>query len=177
MPTEILRPDATGDETQLSPNEPTNWDEVNEASADGDTTYVSTTSNAVDSYNVQSSALGGGDTVDSVDVWDRSKVNAGAGAGDAVTAGVRLSGVNSMGTQTQLTTSYADRESAGLSRPGGGSWSVDDLASLQVRIVLAESGTSNSRCTQLWVEVNYTAGGGGGGQPPRSMHQFRQRRV
>jgi hypothetical protein len=179
MATEILRPDSDGDETALSQNGASeDWDCVDEASPDEDTTFLSFASSTLtfSSPNLQASALTD-ETIDSVDVWDRSKVNAGAGSGDNKQAGVRLSGANSMGSTVQLTTSYTDRESAALARPGGGSWEVADLASLQARIGLQESGTSSSRCTQLWVEVNYTAGGGGGGQAPRSLHQYRLRRV
>ena len=177
MATEILRPDADGDEVALLANgAAADWDCVDEASPDDDTTYLSnnTTTFVYDSLNLQASALSG-ETITAIDAWDRSRVAASPGAQDEKEAGVRLGGANTMGAVFQFdSTLYIDRESAALARPGGGSWAVSDLASLQVRIGLRENGSSTARCTQAWVEVNYTAGGFV--QPPRSMHQFRQRR-
>ena len=177
MATEILRADADGDEVALLANgAASDWDCVDEASPDDDTTYLSnnTTTFVYDSLNLQASGLGG-ETITAIDAWDRCRVGASAGAQDEKEAGVRLGGANTMGSPVQLTTTYTDRESAALARPGGGSWAVSDLASLQVRIGLRENGSSTARCTQAWIEVNYTAGGSA--QPPRTVHQHRLRRA
>jgi len=47
-----------------------------------------------------------------------------------------------------------------LARPGGGSWQVSDLNSLQVAIGLQVPASEDAYCTQAYVEVDYTPEGG-----------------
>lgn len=160
MPTEILRPNGAGLSASLTASAGSNYQCVDEVSANGDTDYVSTTVNTqLDYYALDNTALTT-ETVDSVDAWTEARVLAGAGGGDLVAPGVRVSGSDSSGSAGTLTTSYVARESAALARPGGGSWAVSDLDGMQFKLVLQENGTSESRCTQVYVEINYTAGAG-----------------
>src|SRR3972149_5979624 len=99
MATEILRPDADGGEVALlASRAAADWDCVDEASPDDDTTYLSnnTTTFVYDSLNMQESRLGG-ETITAIDAWDRCRVGASAGAQDEKEAGVRLGGANTMG--------------------------------------------------------------------------------
>jgi hypothetical protein len=161
VPTEILRPNGAGDETNLSRNTGSNnWDMVDESSADGDSTYVYNdgTSFVYDSYALQDTALTDATAyVTDVRVTDRCRVSAGAGTGDEKINGIRLSSTNSMeSAATTLTASYVDRQgTVETTKPGGGKWLAADLNNLQVRIGLRENGTAQARCTQLYVTVNY----------------------
>ena len=159
-PTEILRPNAAGDASLHTANgAATEWECVDEATSDGDTTYVSQidTAEVVSYYNLQATALTT-ETVDSVDCQHRSR-------GDGTTGGrsrggVRLSSVDTAGALRSPADAYTLFEDAALARPGGGSWAVGDLNALQVymglRIQIA-AGSSETRCTQIYVEINYTA--------------------
>lgn len=155
MATEILRPNGTGDEDEFTGI----WSDIDDVTPDDDTTRVS--HNATEnfsSYNLDDSALTT-ETVDSVDVWARSKV-VGGGSGWE-NKGIRLSASNTMEGQQVLTASYADREVADVAKPGGGNYSTTDLDSIQLRLGLRESATGSTRCTQAWVEVNNTPVAGG----------------
>ncbi|GAI22270.1 unnamed protein product, partial [marine sediment metagenome] len=63
--TETLRPSAAGDETEVSEQEPAtgeHWDKVDEATSDGDSTYVSTKNDLwqEDLYNITNHSTGPG---------------------------------------------------------------------------------------------------------------------
>ncbi|GAI60973.1 unnamed protein product [marine sediment metagenome] len=71
MPTEILRPNAAGDYTNIAyqfPVESEHWDKVDEESPDDDTTYVYTPSavQQKDAYGLQATAIPDGSTINSV---------------------------------------------------------------------------------------------------------------
>ena len=161
MPTETLRPNGAGDATGLTASAGSNYQCVDEVTANGDTDYVygTTAGPVVDYYALDDTALTT-ETVDSVDVILESKVSANATSGDRSQPGVRLSGSDTNGTLSSLTTSYVARQSPALVRPGGGSWAVSDLNGLQAKIGLYEDGADQSRATQIYVEINYTAGAG-----------------
>jgi hypothetical protein len=169
MASEILRPDGAGDETNFPTivGAATEWECIDEAVADDSTTYVgaNATPMVFSSYALQATALGGGDAVDSVDAFARIRgPAAGAGTDDDYSLGVRLRGSNTMSAETQLTDSYADYTNTDVARPGGGSYSVSDLNSLQLRVGLEENGPGQVRFTQGYVINNYTpavAAGGG----------------
>ena len=174
MPTETLRPSAAGDAAGLTPSgAAANWDCVDEASADDETTYVRTNglvSDVADYYNLGASGLTS-ETIGSIDV--QARVTTSDGTPDANSnsqIGVRLAGTNSLGTKISVfdigagNNVWVTYEESALARPGGGAWTVADLADLQVAVLLSEgSAGPNVRCTQIFVEVNYTPGRGGGG--------------
>ncbi|GAI86426.1 unnamed protein product, partial [marine sediment metagenome] len=71
MPTEILRPNAAGDYTNIAyqfPVESEHWDKVDEESPDDDTTYVYTPSavQQKDAYGLQDTVIPGGSEINSV---------------------------------------------------------------------------------------------------------------
>lgn len=139
------------------------WTAVDEASPDDDTSYVlenATLGPGVDYYNLGATALST-ETVDSVDCWHRTRRTAAGGTNPTAFAGVRLSGSDTNGGSDSITSAtYADFEEAALARPGGGSWAVSDLNSLQAKLSMTGGSTRAVQCTQVYVEVNYTAGGG-----------------
>lgn len=155
MGTEVLRPNAAGTDSGWTPvGAATNWEAVDEASADDDTTYMSITDgfSVSQTENLQATALTT-ETVSSVDTWDRGKDV--VSSVDFLATGVKLGANTTIPDSTQLGTGYANVEQAALARPGGGAWAVSDLNSLEV--VHSISGTGENRLTQTWVEVNWTA--------------------
>ncbi len=158
MAVEILRPEADGDHVGLGIVGPANgWDAVNDITPDDDTSYVwNDGAAAYACFEMQNSAA---TTIASVDGWDRCKVSANADAGDQkefyleTADGTGFSG----GGLVTVTTSYVDRESAAIANPAGGGWTMATLNSVRGAIELRENGVDQVRCTQLWIEVNYTA--------------------
>ena len=76
---ETLRPNASGDLTQLLPKASPNWGQVDEAVADSDTSYVENTETGVsgtyeaDLYNLPDSAIPTGSTINSITIYSTSK--------------------------------------------------------------------------------------------------------
>ena len=70
---------------------------------------------------------------------------------------LRLSGTETTSTVVNMTTAWQNNGLT-VARPGGGGWSVSDLAALQagmwLRTIVAGP---HPRVTQLWIEVHYTA--------------------
>lgn len=156
MATETLRPN--GSVT-------TNWPSLTGASHhaatsdDSDTTYIrnNTTTPQTDVLDLTNTALTT-ETINSVDV--RFRVRSETSAVGECQVGVRLSGVDTMGVnRTSIPTAATDYSDTGLARPGGGSWAVSDLNSLQV-VAIGDGNTTALRCFELYVDIQYTAGGG-----------------
>lgn len=77
--------------------------------------------------------------------------------GTAVQPGLRLDGVNELGTEQACPVSYTTY-SEEIDRPGGGTWIASDLADLE--LVLGLKGASGvGICTQAYVVVTYTGEG------------------
>jgi hypothetical protein len=171
MATEILRPNATGSITHInisgypntSPNEYLNIDEV---TADDAATYIFGGSGSMveESYNLSNTALTT-ETITSVKVYFRvcssSAANPQLGnittsaADNYIKPSLYLSGNTSAGTRVSTASGWKNLSET-ISRPGGGSWTVDDLDDLEVIIGL-ESPTGYAVCTQVYVEVTYTS--------------------
>ena len=105
-------------------------------SPDDDTTYVKlllSDGPAKDSYNLADRVdIGDGDTINSVTVKFRARHTKSSGT-SYIKPMLRLSTTNNIGTQIGVTSSYGNYSQT-ISRPGGGSWTVTDLDSLQVGI-------------------------------------------
>ncbi len=169
MATLTLRPDSAGSETNWTPNTGANYAAVDEASNDGDTTYVSRTSTiANDTYNIPTSADLTGATINSVTVYASAKyVAAGSGSAPAAPTMYQVVRVGSTSyassTADTLTTSYADTSNAWTTNPADSqAWEKADIDDLQIGIRSARTTGGGSRtytpyCTQVWVVVDYTA--------------------
>jgi hypothetical protein len=165
MPTEILRPAGVGalDELAIS-GAATAWECIDDAVADDNTTRIqhNNTTAARTTCTIDATALTT-ETITSLDLWHRSAHNS-SGGGDDFTWGVlRLGGTTSDLTQRTLSSAsntYNDYEDAAAARPGGGSWTVADLSTLEIGARAYETGAGAARVTQVYLEVNYTAGGG-----------------
>lgn len=130
MSTELLRPNAAGDLANWTPSAGSNYQCVDEVTAD-DNDYCETlgTSYVEDAHNLANPSSVSG-TVNSVTVYVRCW-KTGTSTNNQVAPLIRLGGTNTTGSNFSITTSPAEY-SAALARPGGGSWSVADISNLQV---------------------------------------------
>ncbi len=155
--TVTLYPNSAGDSTQLTPiTAPTNWECVDEAVTDDNTTYVrnSTTSYLKDLYNLTTSGLGGATSViTAVTLYFRiSGIEGDTAYAKPV---LKLGGTESIGTEVSQAGATYNTFSQSFSRPGGGSWSLSDFASLQAGVLLKAT-IAQARCTQVYVVITYT---------------------
>jgi hypothetical protein len=154
MTTLYLRPNAAGNEAALSryPNTgEANWQDVDEASPDEDATYVFSpaTEDHRDLYNLDDTSQTG--TINWIKVWMRC-------SGLYAYTVIKVSGYTAReGSQvnpnvwSNWSTQYTTNPDA------GGAWTWAQLNALQagVRLIGAEKG--DTRCTQVYIEVDYTA--------------------
>lgn len=150
---EILRPNAVGDVTQLTPTgAANNWDCVDETPTDEDTTYVSVTSaTKYDLYNLPAHSESG--LIKSIEVFIRAKR---ADAGDWARIMIKTGGIEyDNGANLALGAAYADFSHVWATNPDTGElWTWDDIDSLQIGVKLSEGFANWARCTQVYVEVN-----------------------
>jgi len=106
-----------------------------------------------DAYSLEASSIEVGATINSVTVYFRFNSNF-PGSTAYGQPGLRLDTNEITGTEIAGSTTWTTYSEA-LSRPGGGKWSVSDLADLQLVIGLRAS-SELSLCTQVYVEVDYT---------------------
>ena len=162
MATEYLRPNGAGDETNIASQYPAStyhWDKVDEETADDDSTYVysNSTSYQRDLYSL-SNPTGSG-AINFIKVRYRFKrYSAGTGY---LTPAIKTGGTAYEGTgDTEAAGSYKDGSYQWTTNPQTGvAWTWDDLTNLQAGIKIKESpgGGHQTRCTQVYVEVDYTA--------------------
>jgi hypothetical protein len=153
---EYLRPNGAGDSTQLSPSVGTNWQTVDEDPvSDADYNQTVTDGAETDYYNLGATALTASDQIVSVTAYHRS---AGSIAGAChATPLLRLAGVTTTGATVHVG-DYAfayNLYGEVLDRPGGGSWTIADLNSLQVGITLQDDPGLATRISQEYVGVTY----------------------
>jgi len=163
MPVETLRPNAVGDVTQLSayPNPP-NWACVDEATSDGDTTYVYSPMVYAwyrDLYNFPSpQQIGAGDTINSLTIKINVRKTDAAGAAVARTQ-LKTGGTEYNGTTQALTTTYTVKSQVYTTNPKTGlPWTLDDIIAIQAGVGCRTDIEliASARCTQVWLEVDYT---------------------
>ncbi len=161
-----LLPDAAGDYTNIlnqTPASGAHWDKVDDpvATPDDASTYIESQSNSTqykDSFNIAApSWLGSNQVITSVTVYFR--IYAWNSSTEPKSQPfLRLAGVESAGTETNTSPhSTWITKSETLARPGGGSWTLMDIDSLQV--VIGVRGTalpSTLRVTQVYVRIIYT---------------------
>ncbi|RLE46909.1 MAG: hypothetical protein DRJ31_09535, partial [Candidatus Methanomethylicota archaeon] len=163
---ETLRPNAVGDLTELdqTPTSGANWDKVDEASPDGDSTYVETNSWTMehDLYNLPSHATGSG-TINYVRVYMVARNTTTSPARASAHTYLKTNGASYNGTTEWLTDTYASYSYQWNNNPQSGNpWTWTEIDNLQVGVGLqAPKGSGPpsgryARCTQVYVEVNYT---------------------
>jgi len=153
MATEILRPNGAGDYTNIEyqwPESGEHWDKVDEAVADDLTTRLFNSEEPLekDAFTLGASSLTD-ENINGVAVYFRAYEG-------KITPGLRLGTDETMGTETADIPNTWTNFNETLSRPGGGNWSVADLADLQVIIGLNSQGIGGARVTQVYVVVDYS---------------------
>ena len=160
--TETLRPTAAGDETNIASQEPdsgAHWDKVDEATTDGDSTYIYT-SNAAwqeDLYNIADHSIGVGD-INYVRVYIVCRADA-SPTQTSVYTHIKTNETEYNGSEATITTSYATYSYQWDTNPQTtATWTWDEIDALQIGVGLREpTSGQNTNCTQVYVEVNYEA--------------------
>jgi FlaG/FlaF family flagellin (archaellin) len=156
-----LRPNGVGTSTDLDNNSwwDDNWECVDDISSDGDSTYVyksgSSTSWETDTYDIEDSGLTSG-TINSVTVY--AVCRDATGDGQARIA-IQTNGQDFQEATTSLTSgSWQTIFYMWNNNPDTGTtWTWSQIDALEAGVGLQESGYGyDMRCTQVWVEVNYT---------------------
>ena len=133
MTTEILRPDGVGDLTQLWSNEAgNNYLFVDEASQDGDTTYVYTSSpDRADLYALPSTGIGASDTINSVTL--KAYIKRFDASDYKGLIGIKTESTEYWGDQISFGADYALATRVYSTNPDTGSaWTVTQLNALQI---------------------------------------------
>ena len=169
-----LRPNAGGDESlcyyYLSGGDSgsgafdKNWRCVDEAVADEDTTYVSSTnSNRYDLYNIPNHTTESG-IINHITVFARCRCES-APQQASLAIRIKSDGVTTEDDWVWVTTSYDDYSKQWVTNPAdAGAWEWADIDALQigVRLRVINPATDYTRCTQVYVVVDYSPPGGGG---------------
>lgn len=164
MPIQNLFVNAAGSYTQWDfPMLDPHWEQVDEISHDGNTTYIADdgifTPNGTgpkDIFNIDNWTHG--DTlITKVEVIFWAKYS--GGSGNKCRPLLYLNGVPNEGTNETLTPSWT-KYTQEISKPGGGNWYYTDLNDLQVGVIskaiTANKLGNNVRVTQVYVQVTYT---------------------
>jgi len=118
-------------------------------SPNGETDYAYTsTVNAKETSTLEDPPTDASGTISSVTVYAVARKT--TTASTTIRLMLRLGGVETFSSALTLTTSYALKSSV-VARPGGGSWTWDDITSLEAGVQLYAAGTV--RVTQLYVEI------------------------
>jgi len=158
---ETLRPNAAGDVTQLTPLSGTNFSNVDEVEADEDTTYVVNQTDATDKYdlyNLPAHSVGSG-TINFIKVYIRVRCLTYNDYGYSRTK-IKTGGTEYNGVSAYLINSYVTRNTQYSINPKTTvAWTWDDIDALQIGVRL-DKDTYDARCTQVYVEVDYTPAAG-----------------
>jgi len=168
---EILRPNAAGDETNISTQVPSSgehWDKVDEEIADDNTTYVKNDQNAItneivwerDLYNLP--APSGSGTINCITVYARFLTDV---SGEHAKIVIKTHGVVYEAVKSLPSAEWVNRSETWTTNPyTGEAWTWEEIDALQVGISLADKYLGfpindydfTTSCTQVYVEVDYT---------------------
>jgi hypothetical protein len=158
MPTETLRPNASGDSTQLAPvGDSPNYKCVDEAVSDGDSTYVqSSTENPnplLDLYGIEDTSIPAGSTINSVTVYILCRSTSPTYRATFRAALKKAGGTVQYGGAVFPSTTYTlySASFTGISQA--------DLNNLQIGVEITSGSNEllyTGRCTQVYVVIDYT---------------------
>ena len=159
---ETLRPVLAGDETNVADQFPASgehWDKVDEATSDGNSTYVETNSNTwqEDLYNIADHSAGSGN-ISYVKVYMVAASSETPTQANAYVH-IKTNGVEYNGSQETTTTSYATYSHQWDNNPQTGeAWTWDEIDALQIGVGLrrASAAEKATQCTQVYAEVAYS---------------------
>lgn len=158
-PTVTLRPNAAGDETNLTPGTGNNYEQVDEEVADEASTYVynnKVSSYQRDLYNIPTSAIGTG-TITKITLYfrvmnwgiDGNTVKGVIKSNSTVTETAEKNPYSDFGNSVWGTYSQDWTTNPADSQP----WEWSDIADLQIGVSLKADATHLTYCTQVYVEV------------------------
>lgn len=159
---ETLRPNAAGDETGIeaqTPSDGSHYDKVDEASPDDATTTVRTNNTTYerDLYNLPSLS-GSPTTINSITIYFRCYR---ATSQNCYAKPTQKSGTTvTDGTEVSVTQTWTTYSQTYTTNPATGSaYTLSEINALQIGVCLRKDGTGALEvfCTQVYVEVNYTA--------------------
>lgn len=159
MATETLRPNAAGDETSIGwqlPATGEHWEKVDEETPDEASTYVRNylTSYQRDLYNLPASS--GSGTINFIKIYFRCRQD--TSGNFYAKPSLKSNSTVTDGTEINLTTSWATYSEQWNTNPADGqAWEWADIDALQIGVSLKGNGSYNAFCTQIYVEVDYTA--------------------
>jgi hypothetical protein len=159
MSIEILRPNAAGTYENIeyaTSGAGNHWQDVDEEEPDGTTTDVQSDAYQEwikDSYNLGPSSIPADSIINSVKVYFCHYTDGGPNGN--IKPLIIRGGIEVDGTSITSTNSWVTNNEI-LSRPGGGTWTVADLADLEVGILLYSITGNWVHLTQIYVEVDYT---------------------
>jgi len=159
--TETLRPNAAGDEENCSGavggGVGTHYTTVDEAVADGDTSYVYNTSSSYerDLYNLPASS--GVGIINKITVYARMKYTTLNGSKDAKIS-IKSGTTTEDSAAKGITASWSNYSQEWALNPDDGeAWEWADIDNLQIGFSLdGQLGLAWACCTQVYVEVDYT---------------------
>lgn len=157
--TETLRPSAPGDETGISyqiPASGAHWDKVADVAADDDSTYVRTlvASYERDLYNLPASS--GSGTINFIKIYFRVYRESPPGYAKP---SLKSNGTVTDGTEVVIAggwNTWSQQWNTNPAPPGTDAWTWDDIDALQIGVSLKGTGSYHARCTQVYVEVDFT---------------------
>lgn len=126
---------------------------VNSPDNDWTTCIESHTNGHSEQYSLAAHSIPAGSTINSISVYTRCRAEGGAQQVNLIER-LHLGG-NSSSSPTNIYTASWTSFTDSISRPGGGSWTLSDIASLEVSIYRV-SGSGPAYCTSLWIIVDYT---------------------
>lgn len=159
MATEILRPNAAGDETNVPyeyPADEVHWTLVDESTPDEDSTYIKGFGNTFqrDLYNLP--AHSGSGTINFIKVYTRCKDTGSEPVQTNLKIAIKTGGTVYESSEITTTLSYVDYSNQWNTNPSTGSaWTWDEIDALQIGAAL-RAGYIGCRCTQVYVEIDYT---------------------
>lgn len=161
MATETLRPNAAGDETGIGyqvPSSDSHWDKVDEETPDEDTTYLLAMNAAYqrDLYNLPASSIPDGATINFIKVYFRCWESASTTC--KASPSLKSDSTVTDGTLVDLSTSWETFSQQWDTNPADSQpWEKADIDALQIGVRLGSSIATYACCTQVYVEVDYTA--------------------
>jgi len=165
MATEILRPDATGDENTIVYSVPSipgadHWQNVDETPPDDNTSYVQAYYQTWrrDLYNIPNSGVGAG-TINHITVYVRCLADV---EPDQTSVKIAIKSTNvheSSEKQLAERLVWENFSNQWATNPDNAhAWTWDEINSLQIGVALRACLSTNgyTRCTQVYVVVDYT---------------------
>jgi len=162
MATETIRPNDNGDLSQChgsDGNNTNNYQLVDESSANDADYVIGMGKWTVDLYNIPSTAIPAGSTINKITFYARFK-DYGAVGNDYAKFAYKSGGTVYYSSALNITDSFAEYSwEQTTNQKTSAAWTIDDINALQIGVALYwEGGKSISAgmCSQLWIIIDYT---------------------